>query len=497
MPEKDVETLHGVQFAPTEGRRSSSAVGKAVFSDAVSAVDPTLARHISSIKDWRKRYMAPVRDVVVAGVASPKDALRIAADGLDALHRNLTFASDGDDQSLRAALATDNEEIETQSIPSAGSHPGALKVPYRGEELYDDALLRRLEDWERDNVIHASCAAAVAKVVRSPEWLDLADRTFVLLGAASQMGPVEHLLAWGAHVVAVDLPRPALWEHVLDRNRQGSGRLTVPLRGNVEDRDDVAGRAGVDLIADLPAVATWLQGLEGPYTIGNYVYADGATFVRVAAGVDALIAQIVEQRKDVSLAYLATPTDVYAVPSDVVDNARAGRSHGLARSTASVLTRGNLYRPNYQETLSCEDGSEWGISDCLVPIQGPNYALAKSLQRWRAMMAREEGRLSSANVAPATRTTSVTKNKMLAAAYRGAGAFGVEIFEPETSSALMAALLVHDLRDESSSARPETPLDHPYRLFSEGAAHGGIWNLGHEPRTVLPLALLRGAIGRS
>ena len=36
----------------------------------------------------------------------------------------------------------------------------------------------------------------------------------------------------------------------------------------------------------------------------------------------------------------------------------------------------------------------------------------------------------------------------------GRGAFGIEIFEPPTSSALMAALLVHDLRNPSAAAQP-------------------------------------------
>ena len=63
--------------------------------------------------------------------------------------------------------------------------------------------------------------------------------------------------------------------------------------------------------------------------------------------------------------------------------------------------------------------------------QGPNYALAKRLQRWRATVARDGGATVSMNVAPPTRTRSVTKNRVLAAAYAGAGRFGVEVFEPD------------------------------------------------------------------
>ena len=87
-----------------------------------------------------------------------------------------------------------------------------------------------------------------------------------------------------------------------------------------------------------------------------------------------------------------------------------------------------------------------------MPQQGPNYALAKRLQRWRATRARDDGVTVSLNVAPPTRTRSVVKNRALAAAYAGAHRFGIEVFEPATSNTLMAALLVHDLR---SGRRPE------------------------------------------
>ena len=49
--------------------------------------------------------------------------------------------------------------------------------------------------------------------------------------------------------------------------------------------------------------------------------------------------------------------------------------------------------------------------------QGPNYALAKRLQSWRAMVARADGQPVSINVAPATATASVVSNPQFAAAY--------------------------------------------------------------------------------
>jgi hypothetical protein len=99
-------------------------------------------------------------------------------------------------------------------------------------------------------------------------------------------------------------------------------------------------------------------------------------------------------------------------------------------------------------------------------------------------------------VAPATSTRSVTKNRLLAAAYAGASRFGVEVFEPDTSNALMAALLVHDLRSDRSAADPAVGRGDPLELFVEGAAHGGLWRAPWQPPSVLGVAAATGA-GRS
>ena len=115
---------------------------------------------------------------------------------------------------------------------------------------------------------------------------------------------------------------------------------------------------------------------------------------------------------------MATPTDVFAVPADAVDHSthayesRSGRAKTLGRPLRA-LSGGRLLRRCYVP------GSDPGINDSMVPQQGPNYALAKRLQRWRAAVARRDGALVSMNVAPPTRTRSVVKNRALAAAYAG------------------------------------------------------------------------------
>lgn len=457
-----------------------------MFAEAARAVDASLAGRIERQKDWRKTYLTPVRGLVEAGARSGKDALRIASEGLDAVHRNLVFIGSGTDAPLLDAVSAGGDGLETGTLAGKGTRVTEVVVPYRGQELRGYALRRQLDAWAGAGVIEPSCAEAVSQVVANPGWLDLSGLQFVLLGAAAEMGPLEALSKWGADVVAVDLDRPAVWDRILGFASAGAGRLRFPQRD---------GRAGADLLSETPQITSWLRSIEGPMVVGSYAYADGSTFLKLAAALDAVVVSLQRDRQDTSIAYLATPTDVFAVPGPVVERSRSRRTSPFGRA-ARAATRAKLFAANYPSTVEGEGGRTWGLADALVPQQGPNYSLAKMMQRWRAITAREEGTLTSANVAPATRTRSVTKNKVLAAAYRGAHAFGVEIFEPETSRALMAALLVHDLRAPGAAARPETQLDHPYDLFVDGAAHGGMWTAAYAPRTVLPLAAALGVVKR-
>ena len=300
----------------------------------------------------------------------------------------------------------------------------------------------QLVTWVGAGVMEPSAAEAVRAVMDNPDWLRADGFTVAVLGAGAEMGPLQALLHWGARVVAVDLPRPAIWERVLETARTGAGTLLLPVPPGSTGAD--ASVAGADLLSDVPAVGDWLAGLDGRLVLGNYVYADGATNVRVAMAVDALSTRLVAARADTALAFLATPTDVFAVPADAVAQSTAGydgrstRAKALGRPLRAV-SGGRLMRRNYAP------GADPGINDSLVPQQGPNYALAKRLQRWRATVARDAGTTVSLHVAPPTRTRSVVKNRALAAAYAGAHRFGVEVFEPATSNVLMAALLVHDL----------------------------------------------------
>jgi hypothetical protein len=485
----------GVVFPlSSDGRRSTSALGRAVVADALRPVDPVGAVGAEQETNWRSGYLIHFRRLVEGGLASKAAALSIARVGLGSLHARMRVRRpDGAEEGLDALLpAPAQASFATLSVPGAGQRETELSLPYQGERLRGDALAGRLATWVSGGIIEPSCADAVREVAAHPQWLPLPGRTVIALGAGAEVGPVEALLGWGARVVAVDRPSPPVWERVLRMARRGAGTLLVPVNQEAPaplhpDSSDeaIARRAGLDLVGEVPAAAGWLAGLDGPLVLGNYVYADGAANLAVCAAVDALTARLHAARDDIALAFLATPTDVFAVPADAVAHsvrAYAARSRAakLAGRPLRTLSGGRLLRRAYVP------GADPGINDSLVPQQGPNYALAKRLQRWRATVAREAGTTVSLNVAPPTRTRSVVKNRALAAAYAGAHRFGAEVFEPATTRVLMAALLVHDLH----TAAPAHA--HPWQDEAYAAAHGGLWRIAYAPRSALGLAALLG-----
>jgi hypothetical protein len=488
------EAAGGVVFplAP-DGRRSTSALGRAVVADALRPVEPAGAAGAEQEQNWRSGYLIHFRRLVEAGLASKAAALSIAQAGLGSLHARMRVRGPAAAETGLAALqsAPARAGFDTISVPGTGQPESGLSLPYRGEQLGGDALARQLDSWVTAGIIEPSCADAVREVAAHPEWLRLPGRTVIAVGAGAEVGPLAPLLGWGARVAAVDLPSPGVWERVLDLARRSAGTLLVPVRQEAEtlppDAGDqaIAHRAGLDLARAVPDAAGWLATLDGPLVLGNYVYADGAANVAVCTAADALTVRLQAARPDLALAFLATPTDVFAVPADAVAQSvhaydSRSRLAKLATPPLRMASGGRLLRRAYPP------GADPGINDSLVAQQGPNYALAKRLQRWRATVARQAGTTVSLNVAPPTRTRSVLKNRALAAAYASAHRFGAQVFEPATTRVLMAALLVHDL----NGARPVHP--HPWQDEAYAAAHGGLWRIAYTPRSALVLAALLG-----
>jgi hypothetical protein len=106
-----------------------------------------------------------------------------------------------------------------------------------------------------------------------------------------------------------------------------------------------------------------------------------------------------------------------------------------------LLAGSKMLTKNALPPVKAANAEEFSIVDGLVVPQGPNYALAKRMQHWRAIVARAQGSVVSTHVAPSTATASVVHNRQFAWAYDGMPFFvPYEIFEQDTSNAVMCSV---------------------------------------------------------
>lgn len=485
------------------GERGSTATNKAIFQAAVGAVSPALAEKVGKERNWRFGYVRHLEAQVRASLESTEAALKVAAAGLDKAQTMFEFIRGDKAVSLKEAMETYTEPtLETFTIKGGGAKAGKqeLKIPYGGrfgkpyyafknrrdEPVSGAALVEQLDAWAANGVIEPDCAEALKAVSANPDWLDLSRHYFVLLGAGSAMGPLPLLLAMGANVYAVDIDRPGVWKRLIKMARESSGEFTFPIRASklkgkapkdMTD-DELAEVAGCDLLNETPEIATWLTGCvpQKNVTIGNYTYLDGALHVQLSLACDAIISKLAEQRKDLALAFLCTPTDIHACSPDASAAARANLKQA---PWWQKLALGKLLVPNALAPVKSAEGGELHYVDGVVGAQGPNYILAKRLQHWRSMIQFSRGHTISSNIAPSTATASVVHNAQFAAAYGGMHLFQpMEVMYAETSNAVMGALLVHDIRNPKAPARGGAKLDNPLHIFANGSFHGGTWRCG-------------------
>jgi len=250
------------------------------------------------------------------------------------------------------------------------------------------------------------------------------------------------------------------------------------------------------LITQAPEINNWLQTVYPgkPLTVGCYVYLDGEAHVKVALACDAIMKGLSEKRENIGLAFLCTPTDAHVIPEEARKAALANYNSMNWKNLLLLpirLLSSQMLVKNALPTIKSKDGKEFSIVDGLAVAQGPNYALAKRMQHWRAIVARSNGCLASSHIAPSTATASVVHNRQFAWAYDGMPFFvPLEIFEQETSNAVMSAILIYDLNSPKSVARPDVPLRNPLEMFKENSFHGGIWRAAYKVGSIGQVSVL-------
>eukprot|EP00004_Rigifila_ramosa_P026569 TRINITY_DN832_c0_g1_i1.p1 TRINITY_DN832_c0_g1~~TRINITY_DN832_c0_g1_i1.p1 ORF type:complete len:530 (-),score=132.65 TRINITY_DN832_c0_g1_i1:363-1910(-) len=472
----------GLLFPKTEkGDRSSTVAGKMVFAAAAGAVDSQAADRVNAERNWRYGYNKHVLEQVRLAAKSPTAAVSIAAAGLECLHNKFEFVRDGQTMSLAEAMANPGAKFETGFIQGTGKRqPNAtLEVPYKDRVLRGEELKAQIDRWVRRGTIEPQCGEALKKVVDNPSWLDLSNRYFVLLGAGSAMGPLLVLLELGANVIAVDLDRSNIWERLIGLARKSCGTLTFPLKvaqSTLSNDTDLFKNAGSNLTSQTPEILDWLKTVhpDKDLVVGGYAYLDGEMHVRVSLASDAIMQGLCKARPSTMLAFLNTPTQAFIITREA--NAAARQNHAALTLVNLVLMPLRLIGSkrfvvkNALPPVKTDRGDESYVVDGLVVAQGPNYALAKCLQHWRAVVAVSQGLRVSSNIAPSTATAWVVHTRQFAWAYGGFHHFKpMEIFQQETSNAVMAALLLNDVNSEKRK------FDNPWELFQVAPFHGGVW----------------------
>jgi hypothetical protein len=306
------------------------------------------------------------------------------------------------------------------------------------------------------------------------------------------MGPYSILMSLGANVIAVDLDREGIWQRLVKIATNSPGTLIFPMKvtqGSMST-DEICKNAGGNLITHVPEILNWLKTVAPgkELTVGCYVYLDGEAHVKVALACDAIMKQLAETRK-AGLAFLCTPTDAHVITDEARRAAQSEYgSFGLGNlllRPVRLVTGKTVLAKNALPPIKSNDNRDISIVDGLVVQQGPNYALAKRMQHWRAIVQRSSGNFVSSHIAPSTATASVVHNKQFAWAYDGMPFFRpFEIFDQDTSNAVMAAILIYDLRSSKSIAQPTSPLKNPLEMFRETSFHGGVWRAGYKVGTI-------------
>jgi predicted GNAT superfamily acetyltransferase len=72
--------------------------------------------------------------------------------------------------------------------------------------------------------------------------------------------------------------------------------------------------------------------------LASIAYLDGEKHVRVSMAMDTIMSHVSEHKNDSSLMYMCTPTDVYAVPEEVIEGSNKKFKHRSKFET--VLSKG-------------------------------------------------------------------------------------------------------------------------------------------------------------
>lgn len=492
--------------------------------DAVAAWQRRLDACRKSTTHWRRDYIAVLEEFTRLQLqCTPATLLATCRAGYAAAHQAFRFRpaddtdSTDDDSRLSFAQAWEAAFHDTTTTPlltththrggqddattdprlRLGSPHGSLQKPLY---VHGAAAAAQAHAWatygcmEESAFRHAAASfdptddtttAASTVVVQS--------HVFVLLGVTSELGPARSLLRLpGACVMGVARAGPKL-ERLVDYVRDA-----CPLSATLQV-------AHADMLVEGPLIARWLVHVLRELTPARQVvlmpmaYMDGEANVRLVMAMEEIVTYVRQHSmgRACTVAYYISPATCHTIPPAC---ARDAALRYQARTATTNLWRlasgGTWFQPsNVWKQLAADEGEEsLVLYNGLVHLQGPNYALAKTIQLWRCMLAVADGEAVVAIMAPPTRTDSVTHNVQAAAALEGLPAVAPPnvSFDIAGSSNLLTAILLHKLAEVSQPPGKGTPRPHPMEVFWDGAVHGGSWRCPYRTDSCGVLAYLYG-----
>ncbi|KAK3237614.1 hypothetical protein CYMTET_52325 [Cymbomonas tetramitiformis] len=382
-------TPSGVQF-PTDakGQRSTTSAGKKIWAAAASPVDQKAADALTAEKDWRHKYGKHVMALADLQMKSPEVALSAARAGLESVYSSFEFIRDGKTSKLSEAMdSLTSESFSTGTIQGNKTlDPATRKIvmPYKGKTQESADVLKTVTMLSAAGALEPDVAAAMTELHSHPEWLDLSQKVFVLIGATSEMCPFKTLMSLGATVVAIARPSKRL-NKLVEQTRSSPGTLILPLSAPQTEGmsdEDVCALAGADVLTQAPEIRNWLLSVAPgkQLVIGSYIYLDGEAHVRASVAMDAIVSGVCKGRPGCALTYLATPSNGYPIPQEAYDDSKKRLKdvpwwHGLM---STVL--GRFDKTARPQVPSADGSTQFCIFDGLTVVQGPNYALAKTIQ---------------------------------------------------------------------------------------------------------------------
>jgi hypothetical protein len=318
-----------------------------------------------------------------------------------------------------------------------------IEVPFEGKIVGGNAVLSLVEKLHADHHMTDAARDGLRWIIdyadRNDGIIDLRGKKFAIMGAAAELSPASLLLRAGASVLWIDPQRSAA---------SAAGTIVYDASARDVIEEPAAIVRAIERFADGDAVH-----------VGMFAYAPGkGRELRLAETMNAIVERLGKTAGSVSLFVSPTsPAELQPEDAAVVDGRKTSPTAWQRALELSGVIRG----PGYYGS------GNHAVPRAVISLQGASYQAAQYLSKiLRAEVWAHDGKHVSANVAGISRTRSL-EHPLFLAAFEGAPAFGVRIFDADTTRALATLLMLSDLLREKK----------PAKYVHSAQIHGGVYDL--------------------